>query len=254
MPSYRVELASTSRAGCQNKECKDQKIKIQKGELRHGSWVDTENFQSFFWRHWGCVTPKIISNMKEIVEDGEERDLNRLDGFEELEPEAQEKVARALAQGHVDDEDWKGDPEMNQPGKSGYRVRATPKKTKKGGDKNEEEEEEGKKPAKASKASKSKKAGPSENGEDEETKPRRPKRTATGRPKKEDLPTSDEEEDGGEDESPVPKAKATKRGRRPRGTGTSKRKRAKGDDEEAAEDEAEPVAEKPKRGRKKKAT
>lgn len=46
------ELASTGRAGCQNKECKDQKAKIEKGELRFGTWVDSQNFQSFFWRHW----------------------------------------------------------------------------------------------------------------------------------------------------------------------------------------------------------
>lgn len=47
-----TEQASTGRAGCKNKECKDQGIKILKGELRHGSWVDTERFQSYFWRHW----------------------------------------------------------------------------------------------------------------------------------------------------------------------------------------------------------
>lgn len=31
-----------------------------------------------------------------------------LDGYEELPKEAQEKVARAFKQGHVDDEDWNG--------------------------------------------------------------------------------------------------------------------------------------------------
>lgn len=30
------------------------------------------------------------------------------DGYDELDEESQEKVARCLKQGHVDDEDWKG--------------------------------------------------------------------------------------------------------------------------------------------------
>lgn len=46
------EAASTGRAGCSNKECKDNKVKIAKGELRVGSWVENEKFQSWTWRHW----------------------------------------------------------------------------------------------------------------------------------------------------------------------------------------------------------
>lgn len=37
-----------------------------------------------------------------------EDDLDLLDGYDELPPEAQEKVRRALENGHVDDEDWRG--------------------------------------------------------------------------------------------------------------------------------------------------
>lgn len=37
-----------------------------------------------------------------------EGDLELVDGYEELSEEHQEKVKRALEQGHVDDEDWKG--------------------------------------------------------------------------------------------------------------------------------------------------
>lgn len=51
-PNLETEQASTGRAGCQNKECKDEKVKIAKGELRLGTWVDTERIQAFFWRHW----------------------------------------------------------------------------------------------------------------------------------------------------------------------------------------------------------
>ncbi|BAE60938.1 unnamed protein product [Aspergillus oryzae RIB40] len=108
MPSYRLEQASTGRAGCQNKECKDEKVKIAKGELRLGTWVDTERIQAFFWRHWGCVTPRIIASLNENLGDGDEKDYEQLDGFEDLTPENQEKVKKALEQGHVDDDEWKG--------------------------------------------------------------------------------------------------------------------------------------------------
>ncbi|BDD62531.1 hypothetical protein MAP00_007499 [Monascus purpureus] len=144
MAKYRLEEASTGRAGCQNKECKDQKIKILKGELRLGSWVDTERFQSFFWRHWGCVTPKIIASLNETIEESsgseEDKDYTVLDGYDELSAENQEKVRQALEQGHVDDSDWKGDIEMNRPGKTGFRTR-TPKKKNAGAEEEDEEEE-----------------------------------------------------------------------------------------------------------------
>lgn len=35
-------------------------------------------------------------------------DMDMVDGFEELPEDAQEKVKRALEQGHVDDDDWNG--------------------------------------------------------------------------------------------------------------------------------------------------
>lgn len=47
-----LELAKSGRSGCQTKECKDEKVKIQKGELRLGSWVDTDARQFWTWRHW----------------------------------------------------------------------------------------------------------------------------------------------------------------------------------------------------------
>jgi hypothetical protein len=50
----------------------------------------------------------MISNMIEVVGEGDDRDLDLLDGYEELPQEHQEKLARALDQGHIDDEDWNG--------------------------------------------------------------------------------------------------------------------------------------------------
>ncbi len=52
----------------------------------------------------GCVTPKVIENLKMSIEE----DMDLLDGYDEIPPEEQAKVARSLEQGHVDDEDWRG--------------------------------------------------------------------------------------------------------------------------------------------------
>ncbi|OJD18138.1 hypothetical protein AJ78_01804 [Emergomyces pasteurianus Ep9510] len=126
MPTYRIEEASTGRAGCKNKECQEKKEKILKGELRLGSWVDTEQFQSWSWKHWGCVTPRQIASIQEIV--GDEKDYTLLDGYDEISADNQEKIREAVEQGHVSDSDWKGDVEVNRPGKSGFRVRVSKKK------------------------------------------------------------------------------------------------------------------------------
>ncbi|KAL4931152.1 uncharacterized protein BDV17DRAFT_257230 [Aspergillus undulatus] len=216
MPSYRVEQASTGRASCQNKECKDNKVKIAKGELRHGSWVDSGQYQSWSWRHWGCVTPKVIGNINNLIGEGDDRDLDMLDGYEDLPSDLQKKIQKALEQGHVDDEDWKGDVEMNRPGQNGFRVKS-PKKKAKDADKEEKDdadEEEEKRP----KSSKTKKRGrfqEDEDGKEAETdQPKRPKRKPTGYPKKAPI-ASDEDDDDDDSESPEPepKPKASKRGR-----------------------------------------
>lgn len=50
------------------------------------------------------MTPKVLANVKETIEDN----LDWLDGYDEIPPEMQDKVKRALDQGHVDDEEWNG--------------------------------------------------------------------------------------------------------------------------------------------------
>jgi len=55
-------------------------------------------------------------------------DMDYVDGYEELSQDLQEKVYRALDQGTVDMEDWKGDPAYNVPGKSGTGPRKSKKK------------------------------------------------------------------------------------------------------------------------------
>jgi hypothetical protein len=47
-----LETASTGRAGCQATECKGAGVKIDKDELRVGTWVTIEDHGSWRWRHW----------------------------------------------------------------------------------------------------------------------------------------------------------------------------------------------------------
>nr|POF13058.1 parp-type zinc finger-containing protein c2a9.07c [Quercus suber] len=110
MPAYRIEIASTGRAGCNATHCKKNNVKIVKGEMRQGVWVDYEDRGSYKWRHWGCITPEVLHNWHEASEG--QTDL--IDGFDELPEEAQAKLKRALEQGHVDDEEWNGDIECNR--------------------------------------------------------------------------------------------------------------------------------------------
>lgn len=121
-----TEISANARALCQNKECKDSGVKIQKQELRFGTYV-TLNIKgneasSWKWKHWylhfdfmvvrlcladlqrGCVTPVQINSWKEVCEGNP--DL--IDGYEDMPPGYQEKILRALEQGHVDDDEWKG--------------------------------------------------------------------------------------------------------------------------------------------------
>lgn len=105
------------------------------------------------WRHWGCVTPKIITNMKKSFEEASE-----LDGFEDLRVEDQEKITKAWEDGHVADEDIPDSarkPEGDE------------------GDEDEEEEKPKKKKAPAKKAAKK------DADEDEDEKPKK----AAGRKK-----------------------------------------------------------------------
>ncbi|KAE8356516.1 hypothetical protein BDV28DRAFT_126772 [Aspergillus coremiiformis] len=257
MPSYRLEQASTGRAGCQNKDCKDQKIKIAKGELRLGTWVDNERIQSFFWRHWGCTTPKLIASLNEIVNtDEDSKDFDQLDGFEDLTPENQEKVKRAVEQGHVDDDEWKGDVEMNRPGKTGFRKRGS----KKVAPAAEESEAEEKSPEpKAKKRGRQSTKAEAEDQTEEAPEAKKPKRAARGKAAKEEVD---------HDAAVQAKPKTPRKGRASKNntvekpsnppakpaakSGAKRQRKAAAENNEAEPVEEKPVEEKSKRGRKKK--
>ena len=86
--------------------------------------VDFRGNTSFAWRHWGCVTPRIIENMKKNFDSATE-----LDGFDELPAEDQAKVEKAWEEGHVAEEDIpetakkpEGDEEEEKPKKTKKKV------------------------------------------------------------------------------------------------------------------------------------
>lgn len=54
------------------------------------------------------MTPRQIASIQEIVDENGDRDMTLLDGYDEIPAESQKKVADAVEQGHVDDEDWRG--------------------------------------------------------------------------------------------------------------------------------------------------
>ena len=89
---------------------------------------------SFRWRHWGCVSGKILENLREYLEQGDPATgykWDYFDGLDELEPSDQEKVKKAVIDGKIADEDWKGDPELNVLGQSGTVKKAPRKKDRK---------------------------------------------------------------------------------------------------------------------------
>ncbi|KAJ5034958.1 uncharacterized protein L3040_008225 [Drepanopeziza brunnea f. sp. 'multigermtubi'] len=140
--SYRVETASTGRAGCTSTECKAANIKIDKDELRLGVWVSFKDHESWKWRHWGCVTGKVLEGIRTFLADPDAPGTYRwdaLDGYDsegveknslEKHPDLQEKVRRCITQGFIDAEDFNGDPEMNVLGAVGLRTKEGKKKIK----------------------------------------------------------------------------------------------------------------------------
>ncbi|ORY03983.1 zf-PARP-domain-containing protein [Basidiobolus meristosporus CBS 931.73] len=95
---YVVEYARSGRSKCKGpKSCVDKVI--PKGALRLGSVTERNGMEQTFWRHWNCVTPKILESIDEV---------ENLDGFEELlfeDKEIVEEAVRTRSLPNKDDED-----------------------------------------------------------------------------------------------------------------------------------------------------
>ncbi|KAK3335427.1 hypothetical protein B0T19DRAFT_7934 [Cercophora scortea] len=200
--SYRIEICPNNRAGCKDRICKANNTKILKGELRLGTWVEIQDHGGFQWRHWGCVSGEQIHNIREkIGQDAHgEYKWDFIDGWEELEadPELKAKVQRVIKQGHIDPEDFNGDPSMNKLGQKGIHLKAPRKKKAAAKDDEDEDDEEApaKKPAKRGR----KKAADDE--ADEEPPAKKAKKSSAKK-----VATVEDEDSEAEAEVPVKKAK-----------------------------------------------
>ncbi|KAJ2970807.1 hypothetical protein NQ176_g8009 [Zarea fungicola] len=215
MPQYRIEISPNNRAGCKDTFCKKTAVKITKGEIRFGTWVEIEGRGSWSWKHWGCVSGDQMLRLREECDKGaNEWDFDQIDGYDELgsNTEVQEKIRRCVKQAHIDAEDFKGDPEKNKPGEKGIRLSLKQK------------------------AELEKAAALADKADDEDDEPKTKKRgretKAKGRAKKAQAEDSEDEDDVEEAVRPVKKAKAP----------TKKASKVKAEGEGgAAEAEAAPV-------------
>ncbi|KAL1871979.1 hypothetical protein VTK73DRAFT_1809 [Phialemonium thermophilum] len=236
---YRIELAKSGRALCTDTVCKNAGEKIAKGELRLGTWVEMPGLDrgSWKWKHWGCVSGAVIQSIRDTVglESGNV-DWDAIDGYDELaeHPDVQEKIRRVVTQGHIDPEDFKGDPEMNHLGAKGIRSR---KKATKGGD----DAEAGDTPAKKSSGKKrGRKAA--DDSDEEKASPEPPrKKAAKGKGKASKLAKDEDEEEEVKEKKKAPQKHAAKAQGARRGKG-----RAQVEPDESDQDGDEAVeAEKP---------
>jgi len=83
---YRAEPAKSARSAC--KVCKE---KIEKDQLRFGTFMDMGSAGSYAWRCLDCVTSKQISNMMEKI-----GSIEAVGGWNELSELQQKEVRKAL--------------------------------------------------------------------------------------------------------------------------------------------------------------
>ncbi|KAK6224861.1 hypothetical protein QIS74_03188 [Colletotrichum tabaci] len=226
MPEYRVEVSPNNRAGCTDGVCKKAAAKCVKGSLRFGTWTKIMDHEAFKWKHWGCVSGEQMAQVRALCEkDDGTFDFDAFDGYDEMEdhPDLQAKIRKAVEQGHIDPDDFNGDPWMNKTGQRGIRGKK-PKDWDDGEDADKAEEEA---PAKGKKRGRKSAAAAAEEDEEEEKPKAKRAKKAVAKPDPED-----------EDEKPKPKARR----------GKAAAAAVKAEDEDSEED-----APKPKRGAVKKA-
>jgi hypothetical protein len=133
---------------------------------------DNHLFSAFHisaWRHWGCVTPKILDNVKKSIGEAAE-----IDGYEELNDEDKARVVTAWEEGHVADADIPDTAKKPEGEEAEKPKKKATKKASKKKDEDAEEEDEGdeeeeveEKPNKRAAKKATKKADVDEDGEGE---------------------------------------------------------------------------------------
>jgi hypothetical protein len=74
--------------------------KIQKGEIRFGTVVEIQGNTSFQWRHFECITPKQVANLKADL-----GSMSELDGYEDLPKSDQTRFDRLWEEGKVSEDE-----------------------------------------------------------------------------------------------------------------------------------------------------
>ncbi|KAI0633366.1 SNF2 family N-terminal domain-containing protein [Trametes polyzona] len=109
------EYSKSSRATCHGPPpCRGSPIEL--GSLRYGQVTKGRYGETVEWRHWGCVTPDILTKLASVK-------LESVPGFMNLYPADQSKIRLAIGLRRIDPEDVpqtaKGsDPSLSTPGPS----------------------------------------------------------------------------------------------------------------------------------------
>ncbi|KAL0079014.1 hypothetical protein F4703DRAFT_1742099, partial [Phycomyces blakesleeanus] len=89
--------------------CHREDRTIRVSELRMGVEVESGKYTGTSWKHWTCVTPKVIENMKASLSDPSE-----IEGWDSLREEDVEKIEKAWEDGEIPEEDRPAKEEKNE--------------------------------------------------------------------------------------------------------------------------------------------
>ncbi|KAJ7497415.1 SNF2 family N-terminal domain-containing protein [Mycena latifolia] len=94
--SHAVGYSKSSRAKCHGPECKGTLLPV--GTLRYGQTTTNDFGETVEWRHWGCVTPSILTQLAALT-------MDRVAGFSQLSVADQNKIRTAISRRRVDPSD-----------------------------------------------------------------------------------------------------------------------------------------------------
>ncbi|KAJ6587041.1 SNF2 family N-terminal domain-containing protein [Mycena vulgaris] len=94
--SHAVGYSKSSRAKCHAPQCKGTRLPV--GTLRYGQTTTNDFGETVEWRHWGCVTPSILTQLAALT-------MDRVAGFNQLSVAHQNKIRTAISRRRVDPSD-----------------------------------------------------------------------------------------------------------------------------------------------------
>jgi serine/threonine-protein kinase ATR len=59
-------------------------VKIIKGSLRFGTWVNIMDHGGWRWKHWGCVSGNQLESVRNSAATGDGYDWDTIDGYDEM--------------------------------------------------------------------------------------------------------------------------------------------------------------------------